>query len=244
MVENRKTIFISDIHLDENNPAIARIFLQFLSNVDSTIDAIYILGDLFETWIGDDDDSEFHLKIKQALKLLISKGIPIYFLHGNRDFLIGKKFIYDTGCICLPDETKLQIYQTPVLIMHGDTLCTNDHSYIKARKKMRNTFLQKLFLFLPLTFRKKIAEKIRATSKQHTAITSQEIMDVTQSEVERVMENHVVYYLIHGHTHRPNIHTFNLKNSKATRVVLGAWHEKGNMLVWNETGEMEYIEFS
>jgi len=244
MATNRKTIFISDLHLDANNSVITRIFLQFLSNVDSTIDAIYILGDLFETWIGDDDNTEFHMKIKCALKSLINKGVPIYLLHGNRDFLIGKKFIDETGCIYLPDETKLQIYQMPILVMHGDTLCTHDHSYIKARKKMRSKFLQKLFLLLPLNFRRKIADKIRTASKQHTASKSQEIMDVTQGEVERVMPKYGVYHLIHGHTHRPNIHRFNLNQSQATRIVLGAWHEKGNMLIWNQTGKMEYIEFS
>jgi len=239
----QRTIFISDLHLDETRPDIAQRFSELLKNGDSSVDALYILGDLFEVWIGDDDDTPFYRQIIQALKSATEKGLTIYFMHGNRDFLIGQKFLHATGCQLLSDEEKILLYNTPVLLMHGDTLCTLDIAYLKARKKTRNHFLQTLFLLLPITIRKKIANKIRVKSMQHTQLASADIMDVTQAEVARVMQKHDVHYLIHGHTHRPMFHDFSLNHTKAQRIVLGAWHNKGNMLVWEATGKKELIEF-
>lgn len=243
MSQIHKTIFISDLHLEENRPEISHILLRLLNNFDSSIDALYILGDLFEAWIGDDHDTPLHREIINALKSVTQKGVPVYFLYGNRDFLIGKKFLQETGCTLLSDEAKIQLYDTSVLIMHGDTLCTKDQDYIKARKKIRNGFLKKLFLLLPLKFRKKIANQLRQTSQRHTSSVSAEIMDVTQDEVERVMQKHDVTFLIHGHTHRPGIHQFSLRHLPATRIVLGAWHEQGNMLVWDASGKKDIINF-
>ena len=235
----RKTLFISDLHLEENHPEITQEFLKLLANCDSSIDALYILGDLFEAWIGDDHKTPFHQQIIRALKSTTEKGLPIYFMHGNRDFLIGKQFLRETGCKLLSDEEKITLYGTPVLLMHGDTLCTRDIAYLKARKWGHHRLLQFLFLLLPLKIRQKIADNMRKKSMQHTQSTAKEIMDVTQNEVERVMQKHHVHFLIHGHTHRPAIHPFSLNHQSFTRIVLAAWHGHGSVLVWDETGKKE-----
>ena len=224
MTKYQKTLFISDLHLEEKRPDITQKFLKLLTSCDRSVDALYILGDLFEVWIGDDEQNSLQQQIMGGLKAVTQKGVPIYFMRGNRDFLIGKKFMQATGCQLLPDETKISLYNTPVLLMHGDTLCTQDVAYLKARKLAYNIFLQKLFLFLPLKFRKKIAERMRAKSLQHTQSVPREIMDVTQLAVEEVMHKHGVTCLIHGHTHRPAMHHFNLNQMPATRIVLPAWH--------------------
>lgn len=242
MPETQKTLFISDLHLEENQPKITHQFIQFLEKCDETVDALYILGDLFEVWIGDDDDTPFNVEMTRALKSATQRGLPVYILYGNRDFLIGKKFLRETGCILLSDEEKILLYGTPVLLMHGDTLCTRDIAYIKARKKARNIFLQTLFLLLPLAVRKKIADKMRRKSMRHTQSTPIEIMDVTEEEVARVMKKHDVQFLIHGHTHKPGFHEFNLDQKPVTRMVLGAWHDSGNMLVWEASGKKKWVE--
>lgn len=241
MKNSKKTLFISDLHLEESHPEITEIFLNLLKNCDSTVDQLYILGDLFETWIGDDDDSVFHRRIIQALHAATEKGLLIYLMVGNRDFLIGKKFLQKTGCKLLPDEKKIDLYGTPVLLMHGDTLCTRDVVYLNWRKKTRNPFMRTLFLLLPLSLRRKIAAKARAKSAAHTQSTQQEIMDVTHAEVERVMQKYNVNVLIHGHTHRPAIHEFSLQNKPATRIVLDAWHNHGSVLTWEENGNKKLL---
>jgi len=242
MSQSSRTLFISDLHLDQDSPDITRLFLQFLSDLKPS-DTLYILGDLFETWIGDDHDIPYHHDIIAALKTATQTGIPIYFLHGNRDFLISKRFIEATGCQLLPDETKLNLYGKSVLIMHGDTLCTSDIAYIRARKIMRNPFLKTIFLSLPINIRLRIAHHLRQKSMQHTATTAYEIMDVTEKEVSRIMQKHAVTTLIHGHTHRLGTHTFTRDETCSTRIVLGAWHEQGSVLIWNASGERELITF-
>lgn len=238
----RKTVFISDLHLQENEPLITQSFLHFLKQCDSTIDAIYILGDLFEIWIGDDDQSIWLEQILQAIRAITIKGIMVYILHGNRDFLISKRFLRKTGCQLLPDETKIILYNTPILLMHGDTLCTLDTTYLKARKRLRNPLLQKLFLLLPLKLRKRLADSMRKASKRHTKATAMNIMDVSLEEVEHVMQKHDAYYLIHGHTHRLGIHQFTLNHQPAMRIVLGAWHHQGSALIWDNAGNKDLIE--
>lgn len=240
----QKTIFISDLHLEAEQPEIFNKFLKLLNNSDEGIDAFYILGDFFETWIGDDAAKTFfHLEIIQALFNTTQRGIPIYLMHGNRDFLIGKNFLKDTGCRLLTDPTRKLIYDMPVLLMHGDTLCINDLKYQIARKKLRNPFLQKFFLLLPLFIRKKIANKIRRKSQNYTASHSLNIMDVDQAEVERMMTAHQVNMLIHGHTHKPAIYEFQMHRKSTVRIVLGAWHEKANMLIWHADQHKEWVEF-
>lgn len=242
MKNNRKTLFISDLHLDESYPAITQQFKALLHECGSSVDALYILGDLFEVWIGDDDDTVFHRDITQALKEATQKGLRIYFMFGNRDFLIGKNFLRNTGCTLLSDEEKISSYGTPILLMHGDTLCTRDYAYLKARKLGRNRLLQFLFLLMPLSYRKKFADKMRAKSTHHTQRVTKEIMDVTQEEVERVMLKHNVKYLIHGHTHRPMTHYFAMDHGTATRIVLSAWHDGGSAIVCDDMGNIETLD--
>lgn len=237
-----KTLFISDLHLDEKYPEITRSFLQLLKEIDTSTDALYILGDLFEAWIGDDDEHPYHQKIKHALRSVTQRQIPIYFIRGNRDFLIGKRFLQETGCQLLRDEEKMLLYGQPVLLMHGDTLCTRDISYLKIRKILRNPLLQRLFLLLPLRIRRVIAAKMREKSLQHTQSVAADSMDVTHAEVVRRMQAHQVCYLIHGHTHRPAIHHFSLDNKPCVRIVLPAWHDdQASMFVWNKMGQYEMV---
>jgi UDP-2,3-diacylglucosamine hydrolase len=238
----RKTLFISDLHLQVAEPSITAAFLAFFA-ANQDADAIYILGDLFEAWIGDDDDSPYHRDIIATLKTATSKGLKVYFMHGNRDFLVGKQFLQASGCFFLPDESIVDLYGVKVLLMHGDLLCTHDRQYLTSRKYMRHPLIQKIFLFLPLSIRRKIAAKMRSNSYQHMKSLTSEMMDVAQQEVENKMREHYVAYLIHGHTHRPNIHTFDLNNTVATRIVLAAWHDHGSALVWDETGKKELITF-
>lgn len=244
MDTKKTTLFISDLHLDENHPEITACFLRLLAACDASVDALYILGDMFEAWIGDDDHTPFHRQIIAALRSVTSKGIPVYFMYGNRDFLIGKEFLRETGCRLLPDEAKINLYGTPVLLMHGDTLCTQDLAYMKARKKARNILWQKLFLILPLSLRKRIANGMRMKSTAYTRTAPAEIMDVTQDEIQRVMRKHGVAFLIHGHTHKPAFHDFVLDQSNAQRIVLGAWHERGNVLIWDDSGKKQWQELN
>lgn len=243
MNDIKKTFFISDLHLEESRPQMVKKFIELLSICKTSAEALYILGDFFEVWIGDDEISPFHTEIKTQLKTATQNGLRIYFMSGNRDFLIGKKFIRETGCILLKEEEKISLYGTSVLLMHGDTLCTQDHAYLKARKFAYNPLVQWLFLKIPLAYRKKIANNLRMKSLRHTQTTPKIIMDVTQEEVERVMKKHQSDYLIHGHTHRPMTHHFTINGRSATRQVLAAWHESGNAFIWDETGEKNAIEF-
>jgi len=236
-------IFISDLHLESLRIDITDIFLNFLKTKARQADRLFILGDFFEVWLGDDDLNPFSLKIMSALRDATQQGLAIFIMHGNRDFLLGKKFLNDTGCILLPEEHVIDINGTRILLMHGDTLCTLDKKYLAARKKMRNWFFQKLILWKSLEKRKALAAKYREASKSHTSTAAEHILDVTQKEVERVMRKHGVQHLIHGHTHRPAVHTFQLDGLPATRTVLGAWHEKGNVLIWDEKGKKELIDF-
>ena len=234
-------IFISDLHLEDARPDISELFFKFLKNNTKSGRTLYILGDFFEAWIGDDDFSPFNQSVIDALYHATSQGLPIYIMHGNRDFLLGKKFLRATGCKLLPDEYVVEINGTPTLLMHGDTLCTEDKKYLKFRKKARNWFFQKLFLFKSLKSRQAIAAAYREASKKYTSTAPQHIMDVSQSEVERVMRKHQVQHLIHGHTHREAVHCFELDGKPATRTVLGPWHERGSALVCEENGGQKLI---
>ena len=222
--------FISDLHLDDSNPYIADLFKQFLTNCISQISALYILGDFFESWIGDDDLTPFNQDIMNALHQATQNGLSIYIMHGNRDFLIGKQFLRLTGCKLLPDEYVITIAGTPILLMHGDTLCTQDIKYQKFRKKSRSWLFKTITQFYSLKKRRALAQKYREASKIHTSKTAEYIMDVSQVDVERVMIKHQVLHLIHGHTHRPATHEFMLNNQHAQRMVLAPWHEHGGAI--------------
>ncbi|MDO6407235.1 UDP-2,3-diacylglucosamine diphosphatase [Pantoea phytobeneficialis] len=222
-----RTLFIADLHLCEEEPAITAGFLHFLQREAHQCDALYILGDLFEAWIGDDDPNPLHQQIADALKAL---PVPTFFIHGNRDFLLGQRFARASGMTLLPEEQVLTLYGKRLLIMHGDTLCTDDEGYQRFRAKVHQRWLQKLFLALPLSLRMRIAAKMRANSKQANQHKSLSIMDVNQQAVMDAMARQQVRLLIHGHTHRPAIHDFVLQGENAQRVVLGAWHQQGSMI--------------
>ncbi len=238
----KNIVFISDLHLDESHPEIVSLFLDFLKKQTKTASALYILGDFFEAWIGDDNLTSFNQMIISQLRAATDAGLPIYFMHGNRDFLIGKRFLKASGCIFLPDETVIDIAGTPTLLMHGDLLCTDDTAYLRFRKKAHNRFFQWLFLIKSLKKRRAIAAQYREKSTQHISTIPDHIMDVTQRAVCGVMTKHHVQHLIHGHTHRKAVHTFSLNNQPATRTVLAAWHDKGNALVCDEGGKKELID--
>ncbi|AKL40612.1 TPA: UDP-2,3-diacylglucosamine diphosphatase [Serratia marcescens] len=224
------TLFIADLHLCAQEPAITAGFLRFLQREAVHADALYILGDLFEAWIGDDDPETLHAEIAAALKALQQAGVPCYFIHGNRDFLLGKRFARASGMQLLPEEKVLELYGRRILILHGDTLCTDDQAYQQFRRKVHNPLIQKLFLALPLRWRLKIAANMRARSQQSNQYKSEAIMDVNPQAVEQTMLRHDVRWMIHGHTHRPAVHRLALSNGEAHRAVLGAWHVEGSMI--------------
>ena len=224
------TYFIADLHLAQNRPDITACFLSFLKNDAPKAQALYILGDLFEYWVGDDDDSPFIATISQAIKALSELGCKIYFIHGNRDFLLGKRFAKQSGMQLLPEITLIDLYGKPVIIMHGDTLCTRDLSYQAFRKKSRSWWWQAIIKSLPLSVRRKIANNYRDQSATATAMKSQDIMDVTKSEVIHCLEQYQSQILIHGHTHRPAIHDVEANKQQAQRIVLGDWYEQGAWL--------------
>ncbi|MEH5098715.1 UDP-2,3-diacylglucosamine diphosphatase [Atlantibacter hermannii] len=238
------TLFIADLHLSTEEPAITAGFLRLLEGEARTAEALYILGDLFEAWIGDDDPNPLHAAIAAAIRALVESGVPCYFIHGNRDFLIGKRFARQSGMTLLPAEKVLTLYGERVLIMHGDTLCTDDVGYQQFRAKVQQRWLQTLFLSLPLFIRQRIAAKMRAGSKASNQTKSDAIMDVNQQAVSEVMRQHHVRHLIHGHTHRPAIHDLQIEGHPARRYVLGAWHQEGSMIKASENGiELLFFPF-
>lgn len=238
----KKVIFISDMHLDEQHPEMAEQFILFLKNCDKSVDAVYILGDMFEVWIGDDYLNAFNQKIISALANATKKGLAIFIMYGNRDFLMRDAFFSATGCKLIDDPTIASLFGERVLLMHGDTLCIHDLKYMKARKLARNRLLQCIFLRLPLFLRKKFANNMRAKSNMHTQSADREIMDVANEEVVRMMQQHQVNYLIHGHTHKRGFHKIDLSGNQGERIVLGSWHSRGNALIWHEDGKKELLD--
>ncbi|EPA0113879.1 UDP-2,3-diacylglucosamine diphosphatase [Enterobacter ludwigii] len=236
------TLFIADLHLQTEEPAITAGFLRFLRGEAKSADALYILGDLFEAWIGDDDPNPLHREMAAAIKALVDSGVPCFFIHGNRDFLLGKRYARESGMTLLPEEHVLDLYGRKVLILHGDTLCTDDTGYQAFRAKVHTPWIQKVFLALPLFIRKRIAARMRADSKAANSGKSMAIMDVNPQAVVRVMEKHRVQWLIHGHTHCPDVHTLTANGEAAHRVVLGAWHSEGSMVSVTPDG-VELIAF-
>ncbi|RLM23899.1 UDP-2,3-diacylglucosamine diphosphatase [Brenneria alni] len=224
------TLFIADLHLSLHEPAITAGFLRFLRHEAVKADALYILGDLFDAWIGDDDPHPLHTTIANALLALHQQGIPCYFVHGNRDFLLGKHFARQSGLTLLPAENVLDLYGRRILILHGDTLCTDDLDYQKFRRRVHHPLIQRLFLLLPLRFRLRIAEKMRSASQHANQHKPQDIMDVNPEQVIERLQHYQVHTMIHGHTHRPAIHQIIAGNVSAQRMVLGAWHQQGSMI--------------
>ena len=222
--------FIADLHLSKNRPDITACFLSFLQNDAVNANSLYILGDLFEYWIGDDDHSPLTNDIAQGLSALAQRGVAIYFIHGNRDFLLGQKFAQRCSMTLLPELAEIDIQGQKAIILHGDTLCTRDVDYQAFRKKSRRWWWQAIIKSLPLFFRRKIAENYRKQSAESTALKPQDIMDVTEEEVVKSLEKHRCQLMIHGHTHRPAIHDILANNQPAQRIVLGDWYEQGSWL--------------
>jgi len=234
--------FISDLHLNQDRPDITKAFLNFLENTAYKAEKLYILGDLFEAWIGDDDQNEFISEIQNAL-IRINKTTKVLFMHGNRDFLIGPDFASSAGMKILTDPVVEEMFGDPVLLMHGDLLCTEDIDYQKFRKVSRDIKWQKEFLSKPLAERRIIAQNLRGASKEATGKKKEEIMDVSECEVIKIIQESSVSLLIHGHTHRPNSHSIALEKHTAKRIVLGDWDEYG-WYVWMDSNSCELNKFS
>ena len=230
------TLFISDLHLEADRPDIGKQFLHFLQTEANEADDLYILGDLFEAWVGDDDPNTHYFTIKRALRKLTDGGIPVYFMHGNRDFMIGKGFANETGVKILEDPYKVTMYGQKTLLSHGDILCIDDVQYQRVRKMVRDPDWQANMRAKPLKERLRIAQEARRQSLEQTINMSLDIMDVNQDEVIRVIKKHNVDVLLHGHTHRPDIHTVDLGNRKAKRIVLGDWYTQGSVVRWDSRG--------
>lgn len=224
------TLFIADLHLSEDEPAITAGFIHFMRQKAASADALYILGDLFESWIGDDDMTPLHQQVAAAIKSVVDAGTPCYFIHGNRDFLLGQRFASQSGMVLLPETYLLECYGRRILIMHGDTLCTDDAGYQAFRAKVHKPWLQKLFLALPLFIRRRIAARMRAGSQAANSNKSMSIMDVNPQAVAETLAQFQIQWLIHGHTHRPAIHELTVHQQPAFRCVLGAWHQQGSMI--------------
>jgi UDP-2,3-diacylglucosamine hydrolase len=220
-------LFIADLHLDERRPHITALFLDWLRNAAVQADAIYILGDLFEAYIGDDDDAALVATVADALRVLADGGTRVHFTHGNRDFLVGDTFAERAGLTLLPEAAVVDLHGMPTLLLHGDTLCLDDVAYQRIRVQLRNPSWQRQFLAQPLAARRAFAAQARAESAKHTGATDAAIMDVTPSAVEQALAVHGVRRMIHGHTHRPAVH--DLGNGRQ-RIVLGDWYEQGAVL--------------
>ncbi|MDD1507366.1 UDP-2,3-diacylglucosamine diphosphatase [Pseudomonas sp. CNPSo 3701] len=229
-------LLISDLHLEEERPDITRAFLHFLDTRARQAEALYILGDFFEVWIGDDAMTPFQRGIAEALRRLSDSGTRVYLMHGNRDFLLGKAFCREAGCTLLGDPHMVTLDGEKVLLMHGDSLCTLDVGYQKMRRLLRNPLSLFILRNLPLTTRHKLARKLRSESRSQTRMKASDIVDVTPEEVQRVMAQYGVQTLIHGHTHRPAVHELQVDGQPARRIVLGDWDKQGWALQIDENG--------
>jgi UDP-2,3-diacylglucosamine hydrolase len=233
----QEILFISDLHLSLEKPEITRRFLAFLQNRAPKAAAVYILGDLFDAWIGDDDPTPPNNKIRKQLKQLTDSGTQVYLQQGNRDFLLGKQFCRDTGVTLLDDYQIIDLHSTPTLLTHGDLLCTDDLPYQAFRVKSHTPEWQQSVLSKPLLLRLLAARWYRIRSYFHKRNKSLDIMDVNQATVNKVMLDHNCLRLIHGHTHRPHVHEFEISGQPAQRFVLAAWSKDGGgILCWNNSG--------
>lgn len=225
------TLFISDLHLEDSRPQMTKLLLGLLAGPAREADALYILGDLFEYWIGDDVVSPTAEAVAGGTRALEESGVPVYFMHGNRDFLVGPEYASRAGMELLPDSLVVDLYGTPTLLLHGDTLCTDDVAYQAFRRQVRDPHWQEAFLARSPDERVAVAQQARDASKQHTSAASMEIMDVNEQAVREAFRQHGVRHMIHGHTHRPAFHEHGLDDGVAgQRIVLADWYEKGSAL--------------
>lgn len=235
------TLFISDLHLDAERPQITQLFGQFIRNEARGSDALYILGDLFEAWVGDDDPSETGAFVASELHALHQSGVPVYFIRGNRDFLLGDDFARRAGARILPDPSVVMLYGRPTLVLHGDLLCTDDVAYQQFRAQTRHPQWQAQFLSQPLAARIAFAQQARAASKAHqsglkTQGTMETITDVAPATVAGTFSRYGIDTMIHGHTHRPAMHELDVDGQACLRIVLGDWYDQGSVLRVNPDG--------
>ena len=228
----KQSYFIADLHLTENRPDITAAFFDFLDNkiINDDVDALYILGDFFEVWVGDDYQTDLSKSVAARLSQVSESGTEVFFIHGNRDFIMREDYAKSASMTLLPEQVVIDLYGTPTVILHGDEMCTQDIEYQKFRKKSRGWWWPKLMLAMPLWYRKKIARNAREKSKQSQAGKALEILDVTEDAVLAMFEKHQVANMIHGHTHRPNVHHYKQNGKTLTRTVLGDWYEQGSYL--------------
>ena len=231
------TLFISDLHLDPARPAITELFLHFLQQRAASADALYILGDLFEAWIGDDAPSPTADTVASALRTLADSGVPLFFMAGNRDFLLGQDYARRAGLCILPDPCVIELYGRATLLMHGDLLCTDDTAYQAFRAQTRDPAFIAQFLAQPLPARVAYAQQARAASqarqselKHDSRAQFEAITDVAASEVLSSFQRYGVDRMIHGHTHRPAIHALEVEQRPCNRIVLGDWYSQGSVL--------------
>ena len=237
-------LFVSDLHLDASRPAATDCFLRFLAGEARDAGDLYILGDLFEAWTGDDAAGPHEQAILAALRRYTGTGRHCLFLRGNRDFLVGARFVAETGASLLPDEALVAVDGTRALLMHGDTLCTDDHAYRRYRRLVHHPAAQALYLGLPVGLRAGIAAYARRHSMAANAGKAAAIMDVTSVGVAGALRRHHVQLLIHGHTHRPAVHTLEVDGQMARRIVLGDWYTQGSVLQWTAAGpELRALAF-
>jgi len=228
--------FASDLHLDPATPDIAARFLRFLAGPVQGAGSLYLLGDIFEAWLGDDDPEPAHREVVAALASVSARGTLLYLMHGNRDFLLGERFCAETGATLLDDPVIATIGGERVLLSHGDGLCVDDGSYQRLRALVRDAHVRRGFAALPLASRRRLAAEARAGSRAHLAAAGEYITDANQAAVETLMQSAGVRTMIHGHTHRPATHRFELAGIGYTRIVLGAWHANASVLQWNGAG--------
>lgn len=230
------TLFVSDVHLSAARPDAVAAFLRFLDTEARTADALYVLGDLFDLWLGDDDARPPHGQVVDALAALTASGVNLHVAMGNHDFLLGDAFRERTGCTLVAESTVVDLYGTPVLLMHGDQLCTDDTEYQDFRSYVRNPAVQQEFLALDLPARVERARSIRELARQLSQRKPEDIMDVNVDAVAAAMTEAGVAHLVHGHTHRPGLHEFSLDGAPARRLVLGDWYEGESVLRWGPEG--------
>jgi UDP-2,3-diacylglucosamine hydrolase len=230
------TLFISDLHIDAAQPVIVAQFLEFLRSEAKDAAALYILGDLFESWIGDDAPDSAQADAIAGLRTLTSSGVPCFVMHGNRDFLLSQRFCAASGAQLLHDPLIITLYGEAVLVMHGDALCTDDHAYQRLRATVRDADWQRRFLALPIESRRALAGAARAGSQAHTAAMEHAITDVNADSVALALREAGTSTLLHGHTHRPAIHALEVDGRPRTRIVLGDWYDQGSVLRWDLNG--------
>jgi UDP-2,3-diacylglucosamine hydrolase len=231
------TLFISDLHLSEEEPHITQLFLDFTRDIAAAAEALYILGDLFEYWAGDDDrDTPFHRQIISAMREVSRRGTPLFIMHGNRDFLMDQQLAQACNATLLPDPTLVDLYGTPTLLTHGDALCTDDLAYQAFRQQVRQPAWRNHFLAQPLAQRKAQIEQLRKMSEEQKQSKAMEIMDVNLASVAELFRSHHYPRLIHGHTHRQKHHLHEVDGKTCERWVLGDWHKTGNALRCDKAG--------